>query len=51
MFSIAAREKKSIGMGLYIVKQAVEKLNGTVQFSKGKSGYTRFKVELPILGE
>ena len=49
MFTEAARDKKSIGMGLYIVKHAVEKLNGTIQFSRSKSGYTRFKVELPIL--
>ncbi|HEU5291480.1 MAG TPA: HAMP domain-containing sensor histidine kinase, partial [Cyclobacteriaceae bacterium] len=49
MFTIAARERKSIGMGLYIVKQAVEKLGGTIEFSKSKSGYTRFKVVLPVV--
>ncbi len=48
MFSAAAREKKNVGLGLYIVKQAVERLYGKIGISKSKSGYTRFKVSIPI---
>jgi signal transduction histidine kinase/Flp pilus assembly protein TadD len=48
MFSAAAREKKNVGLGLYIVKQAVERLYGKIGISKSKSGYTRFRVSIPI---
>ena len=48
MFTVAARDKKTVGLGLYIVKQAVEKLGGSIGLVKNKSGFTRFRVALPI---
>lgn len=47
IFSKASEVSDSAGLGLYLVKLAVEKLDGTIAHSKTKEGYTQFKVELP----
>jgi signal transduction histidine kinase len=47
MFSKAARDHQNLGLGLYIVKQAVDKLNGTVSLKKNDDNLTEFEVVLP----
>lgn len=49
MFSKAARDHQNLGLGLYIVKQAVEKLNGTVSLKRNNENLTEFEVILPAL--
>ncbi len=47
MFFRATESSKGSGLGLYIVKEMIEKLNGTIQvFSEEKKG-TRFEVSIP----
>jgi len=47
MFSKAAREHRNIGLGLYIVKQSVDRLNGKISLVNGGSDQTEFEVILP----
>jgi signal transduction histidine kinase len=48
MFSKAARDHQNLGLGLYIVKQAVEKLNGSVMLKENTNHYTEFEVRIPL---
>ncbi|MCI0750690.1 MAG: tetratricopeptide repeat-containing sensor histidine kinase [Flammeovirgaceae bacterium] len=47
MFSKAALEHKTIGLGLYIVKECVSKLNGSVRLVQSENKHTEFEVALP----
>lgn len=47
VFSKASDLADSSGIGLYLVKLAVEKLNGRIQQSTTDKGHTRFEVNLP----
>jgi signal transduction histidine kinase/Tfp pilus assembly protein PilF len=48
MFSKAARDHQNMGLGLYIVKQAVEKLNGSVSLKENENQHTEFEVRIPL---
>lgn len=48
MFYRATETSKGSGLGLYIVKEAVEKLDGTISLQSVLGEGTRFTVELPI---
>ncbi|MDN4166214.1 tetratricopeptide repeat protein [Cytophagales bacterium LB-30] len=48
MFSSAALEHQSIGLGLYTVKQCVTKLSGQANLIKGDSDFTEFEIILPM---
>lgn len=48
MFTNAALEHKTIGLGLYIVKQCASKLNGTVRIVPNPNQYTEFELTLPF---
>jgi signal transduction histidine kinase len=47
MFSQAALEHNTVGLGLYIVKQCVNKLNGSVTIVSSDQKFTEFQVVLP----
>lgn len=47
MFSKAALEHQSIGLGLYIVKQCIVKLGGTINLVRNMDKFTEFEVKLP----
>ena len=47
MFSKAALEHQNVGLGLYIVKQCVSKLGGTINLQQSKNKFTEFEVRLP----
>ena len=47
MFSKAASEYRNVGLGLYIVKQCVAKLDGKVRLLRSNDGFTSFEVKLP----
>jgi signal transduction histidine kinase/Tfp pilus assembly protein PilF len=47
MFSRAALEHQTIGLGLYIVKQCVERLQGTIMLIPNANGFTEFRIVLP----
>ena len=36
------------GLGLYVVKSAVEKLDGRIQLQSEKNNFTRFEIKIPI---
>jgi signal transduction histidine kinase len=47
MFYVATNKNKGTGLGLYILKQTVEKLNGKIEvYSKPKVG-TKFTISIP----
>jgi signal transduction histidine kinase len=48
LFSRAAGQHQSVGMGLYMVKQAASKLHGTVALIERPKGITEFRVVLPF---
>jgi signal transduction histidine kinase len=48
MFTNAALEHKTIGLGLYIVKQCAAKLNGSVRIVANPEQYTEFELTLPF---
>ena len=48
IFSKASEVSDTAGLGLYLVKLAVEKLEGSIRHSKTSDGYTKFTVELPV---
>ena len=48
MFSKAARDHRNVGLGLYIVKQCMNKLNGSIHLVQNDAGYTEFEVVHPI---
>ena len=49
MFFRATETNEGAGLGLYIVKEAVEKLCGTIQLESQPGKGTTFKIELPNL--
>ncbi|HYG04448.1 MAG TPA: HAMP domain-containing sensor histidine kinase, partial [Chryseosolibacter sp.] len=49
MFSKSARDHRNIGLGLYIVKQCLSKLNGSISLVQNEYGYTEFEILHPIL--
>ncbi|HYC84951.1 MAG TPA: tetratricopeptide repeat-containing sensor histidine kinase [Chryseosolibacter sp.] len=49
MFSKSARDHRNIGLGLYIVKQCLNKLNGSINLVQNDEGYTEFQIVHPIL--
>ncbi|MEM1408446.1 MAG: HAMP domain-containing sensor histidine kinase, partial [Bacteroidota bacterium] len=48
IFSKASEVSDTAGLGLYLVKLAVEKLHGKIDHSKTDEGHTKFTVELPL---
>lgn len=48
MFSQAALEHQTVGLGLYTVKQCVSKLGGTINLVKNEQKLTEFEVSLPV---
>ncbi|TRX49208.1 tetratricopeptide repeat protein [Fulvivirga sp. M361] len=48
IFSKASEVSDSAGLGLYLVRLAVEKLRGTINHSKTREGHTQFTVGLPM---
>ncbi len=51
MFYRATESKKGSGLGLYIVKEAVEKLNGRILLASTQNVGSSFRVTLPISPE
>ena len=51
MFFRATSKNEGAGLGLYIVKEAVEKLCGTIQLDSQLGKGTVFKIELPNLSD
>lgn len=49
MFFRATEKKEGAGLGLYIVKEAIEKLGGTIALDSEVGQGTRFRIELPNL--
>ncbi|GAA0893405.1 hypothetical protein GCM10009122_30840 [Fulvivirga kasyanovii] len=47
MFSKTALRHQTIGLGLYIVKQSVQKLGGEIMLLNDDKAYTHFRVVLP----
>jgi signal transduction histidine kinase len=47
MFYRATLKSEGAGLGLYIVKEAVSKLQGTIQVESEFGSGTRFRLELP----
>ena len=47
MFYRATDRSQGSGLGMYIVKQAVEKLNGTISIKSEYGAGTRIKIVLP----
>lgn len=48
IFSKTSEIQDSAGMGLYLVKLAVDKLEGDISVSKTEQGYTDFTVNIPL---
>jgi len=51
MFYRATNKSKGSGLGLYIVKEMVEKLNGTISVKSRINTFTQFLIELPNTSE
>jgi signal transduction histidine kinase len=49
MFSKAALKHQTVGLGLYIVKQSLTKINGSIALVKSDGERTKFEIELPYL--
>ena len=49
MFFRATEKNEGAGLGLYIVKEAVDKLGGTIELESQVGSGTMFKIELPNL--
>ncbi len=47
LFSVGTDKTKGYGLGLYIVKKAVEKLQGVITVSSKRNEYTTFHITLP----
>lgn len=51
IFFVSSNDSKGFGIGLYLVKDAVEKLNGTIEVISEINIGTKFIVTLPKLGQ
>jgi signal transduction histidine kinase len=51
MFFRTNADSKGSGLGLYIVKNAIEKLNGTIQVQSQLGEGTVFTIKIPNLKE
>ncbi|UTW61916.1 PAS domain-containing protein [bacterium SCSIO 12741] len=51
IFFRATSNNKGTGLGLYIVKQAIEKMKGTIEVDSTATAGSRFTIVLPNLGE
>lgn len=49
MFSQAALEHQTVGLGLYTVKQCVSKLGGSIRLLRNKDRLTEFELTLPTV--
>lgn len=49
MFSMGALEHKTVGMGLYMVKQCLNRLGGYIKLASNADGYTEFQVGIPLI--
>ena len=47
MFTVGNDRAQGYGLGLYLVKKAIEKLNGTIQVTSKKEEFTTFDIDLP----
>jgi signal transduction histidine kinase len=50
LFSVGTDRTRGYGLGLYIVKKAVEKLNGVITVSSKRNEFTTFHITLPKEG-
>lgn len=48
MFMVGNDRAQGYGLGLYLVKKAVERLNGTIDVNSKKEEYTTFYIHLPF---
>lgn len=48
MFFVTDNDQKGTGLGLYIVKETVEKLNGTITVESQKDTGTKFTIKIPF---
>jgi signal transduction histidine kinase len=48
MFSKAALEHQNVGLGLYIVKQCLDKLSGAIHLLRNKEKFTEFEINIPV---
>jgi signal transduction histidine kinase len=51
MFYRGSNVSNGSGLGLYVVKKAVEKLKGTIQVESLLHEYTTFRIQIPTLVE
>jgi len=51
MFFVTENNQKGTGLGLYIVKETVEKLNGTINVESQKNIGTKFTIKIPVINE
>ena len=51
MFTVGNDRAQGYGLGLYLVKKAVEKLNGNIRVTSKKEEFTTFDIELPYKNE
>ncbi|WP_318840766.1 sensor histidine kinase [Reichenbachiella ulvae] len=49
MFYRASDRSKGAGLGLYIIKEAVEKMNGSIELNSMLGKFTRFTITLPFI--
>ena len=47
MFTVATDKTNGYGLGLYLVKKAIQKLNGTIQVKSEEHEFTQFEISLP----
>ncbi|MGI9544389.1 MAG: sensor histidine kinase, partial [Cyclobacteriaceae bacterium] len=47
LFTVGTDQTKGYGLGLYIVKKAVEKLQGLITVSSKRNQFTTFHITLP----
>jgi len=50
MFTVATDKTNGYGLGLYLVKKAVQKLNGSIQVKSEEHEFTKFEISLPKSG-
>ncbi|WP_422359016.1 PAS domain S-box protein [Reichenbachiella sp.] len=48
MFYRASDRSKGAGLGLYIIKETVEKMNGSVELKSKEGEFTKFTINLPL---